>query len=87
MALNPDVNQSHKDLLTMYKADLKKLNRKIENNTASAADILNGINLCRETIDNLDAGSALPKNKRPFSLYKVQLLRSMNKAFPHLNVQ
>ncbi len=87
MALNPDVNQSHKDLLTMYKAELRKLNIKIKNSTATAADILAGINLCRQTVENLTTGAALPKNKRPFLLYQNQLFKDLKKTFPHLNVQ
>jgi hypothetical protein len=85
--LNPDVNQSHKDLLTMYKAELKKLNTKIENRTATASDILAGINLCHQTVEDLTAGAALPKNKRTFLLCKTQLLKKLKNVFPHLTVQ
>ena len=86
MALNPDVNQSHKDLVTMYKAELKKLNTKIENRTATASDILAGINLCRQTVEDLTSGAALPKNKRAFLLYQTQLSKKLKNTFPHLTV-
>jgi hypothetical protein len=75
--LNPDVNQSHKDLLTMYKADLRELNTNIANRTATASDILAGINLCRQTVEDLTAGAALPKNKRAFIICKTQLLKNL----------
>jgi hypothetical protein len=85
--LNPDVYQSHKDLVNSYKANLRKLNSKIENNTATAADILSGINLCRQTIENLTAGAALPKNKHPFLICQNQLFKDLKKTFPHLTLQ
>ena len=87
MTFNPDVNPNDKKSLIGYLKELKKLNVDIENRNAKATDIINGINLCRNTLDKLQQSGALEKNKKHLKMYEDKLRQTLNKVFPHLTVQ
>ena len=84
--LNPDLYQSHKDFVNQQKAYLRLLNVQISNRTATASDILNGINVCSNTLKNLRLGNATAKNTRPFVKYQINLTAKFKSIYPNLNL-
>ena len=86
LPLKPDLYQSHKDFVNQQKAYLRLLNVQISNQTATASAILNGINVCKDTLKNLRLGSSSAKQTRPFLNYQINLIAKFKSIYPNLNL-
>ena len=79
--LMPDTNPNHKSLVFGYLKNLRQLDAKIKNSRAEAVDILNGITLCRSTLDRLQQGGTTNKNLTPFKTYNAKLCKAMSDKY------
>jgi hypothetical protein len=84
--LKPDTNQNDKSIVFGYLKNLRQLDVKIKNSTATGSDILAGINLCRSTLDRLQQGGTTAKNLTPFKTHHDKLLKVMSDNYRHLTL-